>query len=46
MFRKMKGIQRKFPPAFVVFQVLTAQNNQYTKEAHFGMAYSANFQYL
>ena len=49
------GVQRKPLPAFAVFQVPTAQNNQYTKVAYFrvacskllqlyfGVAYSATF---
>ena len=39
VFRYMKRVQSKPLPAFVVFQVPTAlENNQYTKVAYFGVA--------
>ena len=34
-------IQRKILPAFAIFQGLTAQNNQYTKVAYLGVAFSS-----
>ena len=47
MFRQIKGrIQRNLLFAFVVFQVPTAQNNQYTKVPYFEVAYSAALQTL
>ena len=38
VFRKVRKIQRQSLPAFPVFHVPIAQNNQYTKMAHYGMA--------
>ena len=38
MFRHLKGVQRKPWPAFAVFQVPIAQNNQYTKAVYLGVA--------
>ena len=46
VFRQMRGAQRKLSPAFTVFQVPTAQNNQYTEAAYFGAARSAILQYF
>ena len=39
-----RDIQRKLLPALAVLQVITAQNNQYTKVADLGTAYSATLQ--
>lgn len=38
-FRRIRGVRRKPVPAFAVLQVPTAQNNQYTTRAYFGVAY-------
>ena len=44
IFRQMRGVQRKPLSAFAVYQVPTAQDNQYSKAAHFGVTYSATLQ--
>lgn len=41
IFRKIKGVHRKFLFAFAVFQVPAAQNNQHSKAANFGVVVSA-----
>ena len=38
VFRQMRGIQRQPLPVFAVFQVPTAQTNQYIKVAYFGVS--------
>ena len=41
VFRQRRGVWRKPLHAFVFFQVPTAQNNQYNKVVHLGIALSA-----
>lgn len=36
-----RGAQRKSVPAFAIFQVSTAQNDQYIQPAYFEVVYSA-----
>lgn len=44
VFRQLKGVQGKPYPAFGVFRMPTAQNNQNAKAAYFEVAYSATLQ--
>ena len=41
VFRQVRGVERKPLPAFAVFQVPIAQNNQYAKVTYFEVTYSA-----
>lgn len=46
VIRQIRRIQRKSHSAFSIFQVPLAQNNQNTKTAYLGVAYSATLQPL